>query len=94
MRELAADLGMERTTLVRALKPMQRDGWVLAVSAPADSRQNVISLTSTGERKLRFARPLWENAQQAFEQKFGKGQADDVRAALLAITAATRVDED
>lgn len=59
---LAALLGMERSALARNLKPLERKGWV-TVTAGADRRTRLVHLTREGERLLRKAYPLWEQAQ-------------------------------
>ncbi len=60
--ELAELLGMERSALARNLKPLQRKGW-LTVTVGADRRTRIVRLTREGERLLRKAYPLWEQAQ-------------------------------
>jgi DNA-binding MarR family transcriptional regulator len=71
LSELAEAMAMERTSLVRVLKPLQRDG--LAAQAPdrQDPRRNVVSLTAAGQDRLRQAIPLWKAAQAEFERKCG-----------------------
>src|SRR6185312_17311364 len=59
MAELAKVLVMDRTTLLRAMKPVQRAGLLRSASSEADPRQLVFSLSSAGERKLKQAIPLW-----------------------------------
>ena len=60
---LAALLGMERSALARNLKPLERKGW-LRVRVGADRRTRIVHLTREGERLLRRAYPLWEQAQR------------------------------
>jgi DNA-binding MarR family transcriptional regulator len=61
--ELAALLGMERSALARNLKPLEQKGWV-TVTAGADRRTRLVHLTRAGERLLRRAYPLWQQAQR------------------------------
>lgn len=84
MRELADELVMDRTSLVRALKPLQRDGLVAVGAAVAGGpRQNALSLTPAGLAKLTEAEPLWNKAQTEFVERFGGAEAAaDVRDAL------------
>ncbi len=84
MRELADELVMDRTSLVRALKPLQRDGLVvIGAAASGGPRQNALALTAAGIAKLAEAEPLWRNAQNEFAERFGgEGPAADARAAL------------
>lgn len=61
---------MERTSLVRALKPML-DGGLIQSSAQVGERAKVLSLTEHGTAKLAEASPYWEKAQIKFESQFG-----------------------
>ena len=71
---LADILVMERTSLVRALKPLQAAGWVVA-KRPDGGRAFDLALSEAGARKLDQARPLWKNAQAAFEREVGRERA-------------------
>jgi DNA-binding MarR family transcriptional regulator len=71
MRELADELVMDRTSLVRALKPLQRDGFVAVAASAEDPRQNVYVLTPAGLAKSAQAGELWAQAQAEFVSKFG-----------------------
>ncbi len=59
---LAEGLGMDRTTLTRNLKPLERDG-LLQIDPGQDQRERVASLTPTGRERLAQAFPLWQQAQ-------------------------------
>jgi DNA-binding MarR family transcriptional regulator len=89
MTQLASALVMDRTTLLRALKPLQRDEMVRSAAAADDPRQLVFSLSSSGERKLKQAVPLWAKAQDAFETRFGSRQAAELRRSLLRLASST-----
>ncbi|QWT18924.1 MarR family winged helix-turn-helix transcriptional regulator [Bacillus sp. NP157] len=71
MRELADELVMDRTSLVRALQPLQRDGLVAVAVSPHDARQKVYVLTPAGHAKAAEASPLWQEAQREFTRRFG-----------------------
>lgn len=85
MLELARVLVMDRTTLLRAMKPLQREDLLKSAASDADPRQWVFSLSPAGERKLRQAVPLWTRAQAEFESGMGPGEATRLRGALLAL---------
>jgi DNA-binding MarR family transcriptional regulator len=85
MIQLARALVMDRTTLLRAMKPLQRDGLVRNTPSADDPRQKVFLLSSSGERKLKHAIPLWAKAQEEFEIAFGSRQAAQLRRSLLAL---------
>lgn len=71
MGELAARLGMDRTTLTRNLQPLLRDGW-LAEERGTDPRQRVLEITATGRDCLAKAQPLWRRAQQRIDALLGE----------------------
>jgi DNA-binding MarR family transcriptional regulator len=86
MVDLADSMVMERTTLVRAMKPLQRDGLVLAESAEHDGRTFLFSLTEKGEKTFDQAAIAWRAAQDEFESSFGQARAKTLRSELFNIT--------
>ena len=87
MAELADAMVMERTTLVRALKPLQRDGLVTAEQQDAGTRAVALNLSEAGGKTLGEAALRWKDAQKEFEQKFGQGRAGELRKTLLELTS-------
>jgi DNA-binding MarR family transcriptional regulator len=85
MAELAAVLVMDRTTLLRALKPLQRDELIKSRSSPDDPRLLVLFLTPAGERRFKQALPLWLKAQGEFEEEVGVRDAARIRRELLGL---------
>jgi DNA-binding MarR family transcriptional regulator len=71
LSELAGAMDMERTTLLRNLRPLVEAGWV-RVEARANSRQLQASLTPAGRAKYSEARPLWRLAQNAVNSALGE----------------------
>ena len=69
--ELAERLGMERTTLTRNLKPLLDAGWV-ALLAGSDARQRIVTITASGQAKVKLAYGAWRAAQTAFEALMGR----------------------
>ncbi len=86
MNDLADAMVMDRTTLIRNLKPLQRAGFLLSMPSAAHGRKRVLSLTRDGVRKLKEAAPFWELAQAAFESQVGAERAARLRNDLLDIT--------
>lgn len=70
MQELADHMVMDRTTLSRALRPLERDG-LLVVAPGRDARSRALHLTDAGRAMLERALPHWERAQAEFEARFG-----------------------
>ena len=62
MSRLADELATDRTTLTRALSPLQRDG-LIRVALGQGRLSRVVELTAAGEAALEQARPLWLDAQ-------------------------------
>ena len=89
--ELAARLGMDRTTLTRNLQPLLRDGW-LAEERGADPRQRVLAITATGRACLAKAQPLWRRAQQRIEGLLGDAPSAHLHAVLARVYAPLATD--
>jgi DNA-binding MarR family transcriptional regulator len=89
MIDLAKVLGMDRTTLLRAMKPLQREDLLKTRASDEDSRQLAFSLSSAGERKVKQALPLWTRAQEEFEAEIGSREAAQLRRGLLALARST-----
>jgi DNA-binding MarR family transcriptional regulator len=76
---VAALLGMDRTTLTAALKPLVRRGLAEIVATPADRRRRLVRLTAAGRERLAAALPVWEREHAALERAV---DADQLRTAL------------
>jgi DNA-binding MarR family transcriptional regulator len=86
IKELADWMVMERTTLVRAIQPLQRDGLIVSAASPRDRRALIFSLTPAGLEKVHSARGSWNRAQREFEEHFGEARATFLRRELLELT--------
>ena len=88
LTQLADALIMDRTTLTRNLKPLERDG-LIRIEQEVDQRVRVIGLTDTGARLLEEARPLWEQAQSRFHETLGHTRwsnfLDDISATIAVV---------
>jgi DNA-binding MarR family transcriptional regulator len=71
MAELSDFLGMERTTLVRNLRPLQRDGLVKADGGGRGGRLE-LTITAKGREKIAAAMPAWRSAQRAAVKTLGE----------------------
>lgn len=89
--ELALELAMDRTTLARSLRPIERDGYIAIASGKKDRRNRIISITKQGNEKLEAAAKLWRKAQAEFEKRFGVERAaklrEELRAAANAVSS-------
>lgn len=87
--ELADEFVMDRTTVVRALKPLQRDALVVSAASPQDARMLTFRLSAAGMRRFEKAHALWLDAQNEFEQYLKRDRAKALRAELFALTKVT-----
>lgn len=69
--EFARELGMDRSTLSRDLKPLLAAGWI-AAAAGEDARQRMVQITAAGKRAIARAIPLWQAAQDGIEREIGR----------------------
>jgi DNA-binding MarR family transcriptional regulator len=88
MAELSDWLGLERTTLVRNLRPLQRDGLVKAVGGGRGKRVE-LAITTKGQKQIQKFAPAWKSAQSAAVKTLGKKRwsaiLSDLETAALAL---------
>ena len=88
MAELSDWLGMERTTLVRNLRPLQRDGFVNAVGGGRGIRVE-LRITAKGRKQIEKLSPAWKSAQSAVVRTLGEKRwsaiLSDLETAALAL---------
>lgn len=83
---LAAQMVMDRTTLGRNIRPLQRDGLVAVAPGHSDRRRKELRLTEAGIERLRAAVEGWSKAQARFEAVFGAERARELRTLLHAVS--------
>jgi len=88
INELAKSMVMDRTTLGRAVRPLQRDR-LLTIGPGDDGRMRRLTLTPTGQARLKAAMVRWREAQKEFELAFGVPQAAELRTTLRRVVAET-----
>jgi DNA-binding MarR family transcriptional regulator len=89
MSRVAAALALDRTTLTRNLKPLEKKGW-LVVHAGRDRRERLVSLTPQGHRMTVRAYAAWRAAQARMRQIVGSRPMRVAVARLSGITDALR----
>lgn len=82
--ELGRKLGLDRSTMARNLKVLERGGHVV-VRSGRDDRSRGVHITDHGRKALGEAMPLWRAAQKEMAARLG-----DERETLLALLGATR----
>src|SRR5215472_17381207 len=85
MGAVASLLGIDRTTLTAALKPLQRRGLVKVKVDSADRRSRVMTLTAEGRKLLARAVPVWRRTHSAVEALLPDGDPDGFRKNLRAV---------
>jgi len=78
---LAEQLAMDRSTLARALKPLEEQGLVL-VEPGSDRRTRVVRLTERGQQVLTETHPYWVQAQEQMMARFGAQRMQNLLAEL------------
>ncbi len=75
LTDLAVWLVMDRTTLTRNLKPLERAGWIQCLTS-SDKRSRPYTLTPAGLEILQKAMPLWKSMQDQVHKVFGQEYCD------------------
>ena len=88
INELAKLMVMDRTTLGRAVRPLQRDK-LLTIEPDEDARRRKLKLTAAGETRLKAAAAKWRDAQKEFELSFGVPESAEMRTVLRRVLSAT-----
>ncbi len=89
MAVLSEGLAMERTTLLRNLRPLQRDGLV-AIEEGASGSAREISLTPKGKAQIEKLAPAWNAAQQRVVKVLGEARWTQMLADLDQVATALR----
>lgn len=84
--KLSELLVMDRTTLTRNLRPLEKQGIIKLVRGE-DRRVRTAILTSRGSKKLAKALPLWDKAQSQVIRKLGRKRFDSFISELSEITS-------
>lgn len=88
MAELSDCLGMDRTTLVRNLRPLQRDGLAQIIGGGRGNRVE-LAITTEGQKQIEKLMPAWRSAQRAVVETLGEKRwsaiLNDLETAALAL---------
>jgi len=91
---LAAELIMDRTTLGRNVRPLERDGLIVIESDRDDRRSKVLRLSKAGDARFQRAHKAWAEAQKRFEGAYGGKEAAELRERLRDVVASGLVRPD
>jgi DNA-binding MarR family transcriptional regulator len=82
LTELAEALELDRSTVGRNTKILQRMGLVAAVASDEDQRETMLSLTPEALALLTRATPVWRDVQAKVEGRLAAAEFDRVLAEL------------
>jgi DNA-binding MarR family transcriptional regulator len=80
----ARDLAMDRTTLLRNLRPLV-DGGLIAVEPSRGGRSKLARLTARGAAAVRRAQPYWQTAQDSVADRVDREDVERVLAVAAAL---------
>ena len=79
--ELAEYARLERTTVVRALKPLTAKGWIKDLSDEGERKRN-LCLTAEGEEIVKKGKVIWHQEQEEIERRLGKNGVEQLQELL------------
>lgn len=85
VEELARAAELERSTVTRNVRVLEKQGLVEIGESEKDRRAATILLTPGGVETLRRSEPLWNEAQRRFEEQIGAENAKALRSLLQAV---------
>jgi DNA-binding MarR family transcriptional regulator len=85
IRDVAALLAMDRTTLTAALKPLERRGLVRVMPDEADRRGRRVVLTEAGLAALAEAVPTWRRVHAEIDASLPPGSPGTLLQGLAAL---------
>jgi DNA-binding MarR family transcriptional regulator len=80
---------IDRTTLTRNLRPLEKQG-LLCIEPGEDRRERQVRLTTRGQQALAKAFPLWEKAQARVAGGFGQERLQRLFTELANLRAVSR----
>ena len=92
LSDLAEGLVLDRTTLLRNLKPLERRG-LIEVSRDDGRRTRTAALTAAGHEVAAAAVPLWARAQSRVMDELGTGASIELQRALSRLVSLLGRDE-
>jgi DNA-binding MarR family transcriptional regulator len=93
MSKLAEAVLMDRTTLTRSVRPLERAGLLLVARSPQDARTKVVVITRAGERMIETIFPVWERVLKQIKKTLGAEMLTELHAQLAQVIALSPVVE-
>lgn len=73
--ELAEKVNLERSTLVRNLKPIMEKGWIEDVSSEG-ARNRALIVSDKGKALIKQAKPIWKGTQRKIKDYLGEANTE------------------
>ena len=86
---LAEALGLDKTTLPRNLRPLERRG-LIAIEPGEDRRTRLVRATPAGEGLVKEAAARWRSVQASFKKRLPGGEFERTLRQLGRVRAAAR----
>jgi DNA-binding MarR family transcriptional regulator len=86
--DLARALVMDRTSVTRAIAPLEKAGLLCVARSPGDARLKIVIITRVGENRLREAYPRWQRTTRRIRKVFGPARIDALIAELSMVVSA------
>jgi DNA-binding MarR family transcriptional regulator len=87
--ELGRMYALDKTTVSRNLKVLEKNGWV-GMSVGSDRRERQFGLTALGRDRLAAAKPEWRKAQDRLRSSMPAGQWDEMFRVFRTVAGAAR----
>ncbi len=84
INQLAKGLVMDRTTLTRNLKPLEKEG-LIKITSGDDKRNHFVKITPKGKSALEKTLPYWEKARTVVSEEFGQKHLDGLLKDLASV---------
>ena len=91
INQLANILVMDRTTLTRGIRPLEKMG-LIRIKKGDDKRTTTIELTSKGITTMKKTLPYWKKARAVSIEKFGKKFIDGLNRELTSVRTESKSD--
>jgi DNA-binding MarR family transcriptional regulator len=82
MGKLAQVLVIDRTTLTRGIRPLERAGLLRVARSPEDARTKIVVITRAGERMIESIFPVWERVLLRIKKTLGADMLTELHARL------------
>jgi DNA-binding MarR family transcriptional regulator len=93
MSRLAQVLLMDRTTLTRSIRPLERARLLRVARSPDDARTKIVVVTRAGERMIVAIFPVWEHVLTQIKKSAGAEMLTELHARLDQVIALSAIAE-